>query len=397
MLTDTQVRAARATENPYKLADSRGLYLQVNPNGGRYWRFNYRFNGRQKTLALGTYPDVSLARARERHYEARRELAEGIDPGAAKQALSRDFETVARAWLAHWRPGRSERYVDYVVSRLEGDIFPDIFPDIGARPVAELTAAEFRDAVREVERRGAAEIARRLLQNCGQIMRYAVANDLAPRNPVAEVKPSDILKARKKRNYPRVTARELPELLRAIDRYVGGEHTRLALQLMALTFVRTSELIGARWPEFDLKASRWDIPAERMKMKTPHVVALSRQAKEIVERLQAISFDRELVFPGDLNPHKPMSNNTLLFALYRMGYRSRMTGHGFRGVASTILHEQGWPHEHIELQLAHQERNDVSAAYNHALYLEPRAKMMQAWADHLDQLRQQGGAPNSLG
>lgn len=387
MLTDTQVRAARATENPYKLADSRGLYLQVNPNGGRYWRFNYRFNGKQKTLALGTYPDVPLARARERHYEARRELAEGIDPGAAKQALSRDFETVARAWLAHWRPGRSERYVDYVVTRLEGDIFPGI----GARPVAELTAAEFRDAVRKVERRGASEIARRLLQNCGQIMRYAVANDLAPRNPVAEVKPSDILKARKKRNYPRVTARELPDLLRAIDGYAGGEHTRLALQLMALTFVRTSELIGARWPEFDLKDSRWDIPAERMKMKTPHVVALSKQAQAILERLQAISFDREFVFPGDLNPHKPMSNNTLLFALYRMGYRSRMTGHGFRGVASTILHEQGWPHEHIELQLAHQERNAVSAAYNHALYLEPRAKMMQAWADHLDQLRQQEG------
>ena len=387
MLTDTKVRAARATENPYKLADSRGLYLQVNPNGGRYWRFNYRFNGKQKTLALGTYPDVSLARARERHYEARRELAEGIDPGAAKQALSRDFETVARAWLAHWRPGRSERYVDYVVTRLEGDIFPGI----GARPVAELTAAEFRDAVRKVERRGASEIARRLLQNCGQIMRYAVANDLAPRNPVAEVKPSDILKARKKRNYPRVTARELPDLLRAIDGYAGGEHTRLALQLMALTFVRTSELIGARWPEFDLKDSRWDIPAERMKMKTPHVVALSKQAQAILERLQAISFDREFVFPGDLNPHKPMSNNTLLFALYRMGYRSRMTGHGFRGVASTILHEQGWPHEHIELQLAHQERNAVSAAYNHALYLEPRAKMMQAWADHLDQLRQQEG------
>jgi len=390
MLTDTKVRAARATENPYKLADSRGLYLQVNPNGGRYWRFNYRFNGKQKTLALGTYPDVPLARARERHYEARRELAEGIDPGAAKQAVSRDFETVARAWLAHWRPGRSERYVDYVVTRLEGDVFPDI----GARPVAELTAAEFRDAVRKVERRGAAEIARRLLQNCGQIMRYAVANDLAPRNPVAEVKPSDILTARKKRNYPRVTARELPDLLRAIDGYAGGEHTRLALQLMALTFVRTSELIGARWPEFDLKGSRWDIPAERMKMKTPHVVALSKQAKAILERLQAISFDREFVFPGDLNPHKPMSNNTLLFALYRMGYRSRMTGHGFRGVASTILHEQGWPHEHVELQLAHQERNAVSAAYNHALYLEPRAKMMQAWADHLDQLR---GRASNLG
>lgn len=390
MLTDIQVRSAKPTDRPRKMFDERGLYLHVMPNGGRYWRFNYQFNGKHKTLALGTYPDVSLARARERHYEARRELAEGIDPGAARLALSRDFETVARAWLAHWRTGRSERYVDYVVSRLEGDIFPDI----GARPVAELTPAEFRDAVRKVERRGASEIARRLLQNCGQIMRYAVANDLAPHNPVAEVKPSDILKARKKRSYPRVTAKELPGLLYAIDGYAGGEHTRLALQLMALTFVRTSELISAKWPEFDLKTSRWDIPAERMKMKTPHVVALSTQAKTILERLQAISFDREFVFPGDLNPRKPMSNNTLLFALYRLGYRSRMTGHGFRGVASTIHHEQGWAHEHIELQLAHQERNEVSAAYNHALYLEPRAKLMQAWADHLDRLRQQGETPN---
>jgi integrase len=384
MLTDSQVRAAKPKGRPYKLADSRGLYLHVRPNGGRSWRFNYQFGGRYKTLALGPYPDVSLARARERLYEARKDLAEGVDPSAIKQALSRDFEAVARAWIAHWRTGHTDRHAAYVISRLEGDILPQI----GSRPIAELTAADFRDAVRKIEQRGALEIARRMLQNCGQIMRYAVANDLAPRNPVAEVKPSDILKPRKKRNYPRITGKELPELLRAIDGYTGGEHTRLGLQLMALTFVRTSELIGAQWPEFDLNASRWDIPAERMKMKAPHIVSLSRQAKEILQRLKAISLDRDWVFPGDLNPHKPMSNNTLLFALYRLGYRNRMTGHGFRGVASTLLHEQGWPHEHIELQLAHQERNAVSAAYNHALYLEPRARMMQAWADHLESLRQ---------
>jgi len=220
-------------------------------------------------------------------------------------------------------------------------------------------------------------------------MRYAAISGLIPRSPISDIKPTDILRPRRKRNYPRVSAKELPDLLRSIDGYVGNEHTRLALQLMALTFVRTSELIGARWSEFDLKGNRWDIPAERMKMKTPHIVALSNQARTVIDRLQEISFDRQLVFPGDVNPGKPMSNNTLLFALYRLGYRSRMTGHGFRGVASTILHEQGWPHEHVELQLAHQERNAVSAAYNHALYLEPRAKMMQAWADHLDALRKQ--------
>jgi integrase len=390
MLKNSEISSAKCIGKARKLFDARGLYLKLMPNGGKYWRFNYRFNGKAKTLALGTYPDVSLAKARERHHEARSFLADGVDPGAVKQAVSQEFETVARAWLAHWRTGRSERYVDYVIARLEGDIFPDI----GSRPIAELTTSNFRDAVKKIERRNAPEIARRVLQNCGQIMRYAVANDLVQRNPVADVRPGDIFKPRKKRNYPRITARELPELLRAIDGYAGGEHTRLALQLMALTFVRTSELIGAKWLEFDLKASRWDVPAERMKMKTPHVVFLSSQARAILERLKAISMDREYVFPGDVNPQKPMSNNTLLFALYRMGYRSRMTGHGFRGVASTLLHELGWPHEHIELQLAHQERNAVSAAYNYAQYLEPRARMMQAWADHLDRLRQEGDRAN---
>src|SRR6185437_14105251 len=240
----------------------------------------------------------------------------------------------------------------------------------------------FRDTVRKIEQRGAADIAKRVLQTCGQIMRYAMANDVVTHNPVAGIKPGDVLKPHKRRNYPRIDQKELPTLLRAIDAYVGSEHTRLALQLMALTFVRTSELIGARWSEFDMKAARWAIPAERMKMKTPHLVPLSKQALSVLARLREISFGRELVFPGDVQSHKPMSNNTLLFALYRMGYRGRMTGHGFRGVASTILHEQGWPHEHIELQLAHQERNNVSAAYNHAQYLQPRAQMMQAWGDY---------------
>lgn len=383
MLTDTRIRSAKSSERPQKLTDARGLYLLVTPGGGKYWRYDYSFQNKRRTLAFGVYPDVGLGRASERHHEARQLLAEGVDPGAAKQVVSKDFEAVARAWHDHWKIGRTEQYAQSVKTRLEADVFPQI----GRRPVTELSPAEFRDAVRKIERRGAFEIARRLLQNCGQIMRYAVANDLAQHNPVAEVRPADILKPRKRRNHPRVTPKEVPELLRAIDGYEGSEHTRLALQMMALTFVRTSELIGARWQEFDLKESRWDIPAERMKLKTPHIVALSSQAKAILERLMAISFDRELVFPGDVNPHKPMSTNTLLFALYRMGYRGRMTGHGFRGVASTILHEQGWPHEHIELQLAHQERNAVSAAYNHALYLEPRARMMQAWADHLDMLR----------
>jgi integrase len=302
-----------------------------------------------------------------------------------KRVTGTTFETVAREWHARWKVDRHERHAHYVLRRLEADIFPEI----GSRLVADLPTSAFRDSVKKIEDRGALDIAKRVLQTCGQIMRYAVSNDLTKHNPVADVKPADVLRPYKRRNYPRVGAKELPDLLHAIDGYAGSEHTRLALQLMALTFVRTSELIGARWSEFDLKAARWDIPPQRMKMKTPHIVALSTQALTVLKRLKEISFDRELVFPGDVKPTKPMSNNTLLFALYRMGYRGRMTGHGFRGVASTVLHEQGWPHEHIELQLAHQERNAISAAYNHALYLVPRKKMMQAWADHLDEMRKQ--------
>ena len=382
MLTDTQLRRLQPAERPRKYSDGRGLYLLVTPMGGKYWRYNYRYEGKQKTLSLGVYPDVSLARARERLQEARTQLTEDIDPSFAKKTTGLTFEEVARRWFEHWSAGRHERHAYYVLRRLEADVFPQI----GSRLIVDIPTSAFRDAVKKVEARGALDIAKRILQTCGQIMRYAVAHDLAQRNPVADVKPADILKSHKKRNYPRVDEAELPKLLVAVETYAGGEITRLALQLMALTFVRTSELIGARWSEFDMKADRWSIPAERMKMDTPHIVPLSRQAKAVLAQLAAISGRGELVFPGDQNPNKPMSNNTILYALYRRGYHGRMTGHGFRGVASTILHEQGWPHEHIELQLAHQPRNAVSAAYNHALYLKPRAEMMQAWADYLDKL-----------
>lgn len=385
MLTDSAIRSAKRAERPRKLSDGGGLYLLVAPNGGRYWRYNYRYAGKQKTLALGVYPDVGLAKARERHWEARRLLADGIDPGAERKTASKTFEEVAREWHAHWKSNRHERHAHYVLKRLEADVFPRI----GSLRLGEIPTSAFRDMVRKIESRGAADIAKRVLQTCGQIMRYAMTNDYTSHNPVAGIKPGDVLKPHSRRNYPRIDQNELPRLLKAIDAYVGADHTRLALQLMALTFVRTSELIGAQWSEFDINAARWVIPAERMKMKTPHIVPLSRQTLAVLHRLRELSFDRELVFPGDLRPSKPMSNNTLLFALYRMGYRGRMTGHGFRGVASTILHEQGWPHEHIELQLAHQERNSVSAAYNHAQYLQPRAQMMQAWADYLDQRREE--------
>ena len=338
-------------------------------------------------MSFGAYPDVSLAQARELHRQGRAILATGIDPmaerKAEKQTDAMTFKAVAEKWYQHWKPGKTSKHASDVWRRLE----LDILPTLGGIPASDLTAAQVRDCVMAIEARGALDIAKRQLQKCSQIMRYAVAHDLAERNPVADIQPSDILPARKKRNYARLDAKDLPQLLRDMDAYVGGEHTRLALQLMALTFVRTGELIGAKWSEFDLDAARWNIPAERMKMRTPHIVPLSKQAVAVVEKLQAVSYSREFVFPADTGKPTHMSNNTILYALYRMGYRGRMTGHGFRGIASTILHEQGFNHAHIELQLAHQERDNVSAAYNHALYLAPRAKMMQAWADHLDALR----------
>ncbi|UHL65574.1 tyrosine-type recombinase/integrase [Paralcaligenes sp. KSB-10] len=387
-LTDTTIRQkARPQASAFKLTDGGGLFLYVTPAGSRLWRWKYRHGGKERLMSFGAYPDVSLAQARELHRQGRAVLATGIDPMAArkaeKQTDAMTFQAVAEKWYRHWKPGKTAKHAKDVWHRLE----LDILPTLGSVPAGDLTAANVRDCVKAIEVRGALDIAKRQLQKCSQIMRYAVAHDLAERNPVADIQPSDILPARKKRNYARLDAKDLPQLLRDMDAYVGGEHTRLALQLMALTFVRTGELIGAKWGEFDLDAARWNIPAERMKMRTPHIVPLSKQAVAVLEKLQAVSYDREFVFPADTGKPTHMSNNTILYALYRMGYRGRMTGHGFRGIASTILHEQGFNHAHIELQLAHQERDNVSAAYNHALYLVPRAKMMQVWADHLDALR----------
>ncbi|MGX5659387.1 tyrosine-type recombinase/integrase [Castellaniella ginsengisoli] len=387
-LTDTTIRQkARPQAKAFKLADGGGLFLYVTPQGGRLWRWKYRHGGKEKLMSFGSYPTVTLAQARELHRQEQEVLAAGVDPMAARKAEkltdTMTFKAVAEKWFEFWKPTVTERHALEVWRRLESDVLPAL----GAIPVDDLTASQVRDCIKAIEGRGALDMAKRQLQKCSQIMRYAVIHDLAHRNPVADVRPSDILPARKKRNQARIDARDLPKLLHDMDNYAGGEHTRLALQLMALTFVRTGELIGATWDEFDLDADRWIIPAERMKMRTPHIVPLSAQARAILAKLEAIRYGRSFVFPADTGKPTHMSNNTILYALYRMGYRGRMTGHGFRGVASTILHEQGWPHDHIELQLAHQSRDEVSAAYNHALYIPQRAKMMQAWADHLDALR----------
>ena len=383
-LSATAVRNAKPKDKAYKLTDGTGLYLLVN-KAGKYWRYDYRFHGRRKTLSYGVYPTITLEAARQAHQEAKRLLANEIDPSEQRKRTEgrKTFGEVALLWFEHWKTDKAGVTAAGAWRGLE----INVLPFIGNALVDTLTAAQFRDCVKRIEKRGALDVAKRQLQRCSQIMRFAVAHDYAERNPAADIQPSDILKPRRKQNHARIDAKELPQLLNHMDDYQGNEHTRLALQLIALTFVRTAELIKAEWSEFDLKAKRWEIPAERMKMRTPHIVPLCNQAVEIVESLQAISYSDRYVFPSDNRRGGHMSNNTILYALYRMGYRGRMTGHGFRGLASTILHEKGWPHEHIELQLAHQERDEVSASYNHALYLEPRAKMMAWWGDYLDGLR----------
>lgn len=436
-LTDTECRNAKCPEGRayVRLADSGGLYLEVtapgpkNPAGSKLWRWKYRYAGKEKRLSLGAYPVVPLASrqegprgsrkdapsgggmaglvkgARQLRDEARALLLAGTDPGEvrrdAKRAIATAhetaFEPVARQWWAAWKVNKTGRYADHVMSRLEADVFPEI----GHKPVATLAASHFVRVAKKIEARGAAELARRGLQTCGLVMRYAVAHDLAERNPVSDVKPGDILKPRLVENFARVGAPELPELLRKIAGYDGSVYTRTALQLMALTFVRTSELIEAQWREFDLKAAEWTIPPERTGRKgalgkrRPHIVPLSRQALEILGTLQASRGASRctgpaLLFPGERDHDKPMSNGTILMALKRMGYGGRMTGHGFRGVASTALNEMGYRWDVIEAQLSHVEGNRTRAAYNHAQYLEERRDMMQGWASYLDAVRQSG-------
>ena len=392
-LTDLQCRNARCANGiaRQRLSDGEGMYLEVVPTGARYWRLKYRIGGKEKRLSLGVYPRVSLVHARQARKEARELIAKGIDPSlkrrqakvAEPMAPDQTFETVARGWHQHWKAARSDHHADYVIRRLAADVFPEI----GSYPIETITAPMLVRVAKKIEARGALDIAKRCLQTCGQVFRYAVAHGYMLRNPAADIKPADVLKSRRQTNYARLDARELPDLLRRMAVYDGSPYTRCALQLIALTFVRTSELIEATWDEIDLESAEWRIPADRMKMRTPHVVPLANQAVDALRCLRELRSLSPYVFPGERDHGRPMSNNTILKALERMGYKGRMTGHGFRGVASTLLHEKGFDHTIIELQLAHQKRNRVSASYNWATYMPQRKQMMQWWANYLDEVR----------
>ncbi|CAI8830251.1 tyrosine-type recombinase/integrase [Methylocaldum szegediense] len=389
MLSDTAVRRANPKEKPYKLTDEKGLYLLVTPSGGKLWRINYRFEGRQKTLALGSFPDVSLKRAREKRDEARTLLAEGIDPSlhkkATKAAESDSFEAVAREWHLKFSSGWTPLHAERILRRFERDIFPWL----GKLPIREINAPELLAVLRRIEDRGAMETAHRALQYCGQIFRYAIATGRADRDISADLKGA--LAPVKRKHFAAVTEPgKIAELLRVIDSYEGTFIVKCALRLAPLVFVRPGELRTAEWSHIDLDAAEWRYLVT--KTETPHIVPLATQAVEILRALYALTGSGRYVFPCArvLDGSRPMSENAILAALRRMGYsKEEMTGHGFRALARTVLDEVlGFRPDFIEHQLAHAVRDPNGRAYNRTKHLEERRKMMQAWADYLDTLRE---------
>ena len=387
-LSDAKARNAKPRPKPYKIANGEGLFLLVTPAGGKYWRLKYFFAGKEKLLALGVYPDITLAEARERRAQARRVLALGNDPGEARKEAKRlatlksanAFEVIAREWLEK----RQHEWAASSTRSRRTQVETHILPKLGQRPITDITAPEVLAMLRVIEEKGVLDTARRMMQVTGQIFMYAIATGRAERNPVPELRGA--LKTPVVKHHAFLEEHELPLYLQRVEAYDGSLQTRQALRFLLLTFVRTNELRGAQWTEIDWDKAEWRIPAARMKMKELHIVPLARQTIAVLRELEKHSGNRQYLFPNEHNAATFMSENTMLYALYRMGYHSRTTGHGFRSTASTILNEHGFRADVIERQLAHGERNKVRAAYNHAQYLPERRTMMQWWADYLDKV-----------
>jgi integrase len=388
-LTDVTIRAAKPREKPYKLFDERGLFLLVKPNGARLWRFKYTVGGREKLISLGDYRDVPLKRARDKRDEARRLLADGIDPSTQRQeqraAAADSLTALAEEFFARQAKKLSASTIDRDLQRLR----TYVLPSLGRRPVRSITAPELLAVLRRIEARGTYETAHRTCSAVGRVMRYAIATGRAERDITGDLRGA-LTPATETHHAAITEPKRIAELLRAIDGYVGQPSTAYALKLAPLVFVRPGELRGAEWTEFDLEAKEpeWRIRAERMKMGEEHVVPLSRQAVELLRELRALTGDVRYLFPGLRTPSRPISNNTLNAALRRIGFaQTEHTAHGFRSMASTRLNEMGFPPDVIELQLAHAERDEVRRAYNRATRMPERRKMMQRWADYLDGLK----------
>ncbi|EHR72017.1 Integrase [Burkholderiales bacterium JOSHI_001] len=400
------LKAIKPGDTRRRLSDGAGLYLLLFVKGGSHgWRLDYTFQGRRKTLSLGTYPMTGLSVARDKAAEARRLVSIGIDPSTARQEqklsaakqrhveklvnaglpVPESFEAVAREWFTKHQPSWAASHADKIIRRLERDVFPWL----GSKPIHSIKPADLLHVLKRVEGRGAIETTHRVQQNCGQVFRYAVAIGLLESDPSRDLRGA--LPPWRPEHYPTLTdPRKVGQLLRDIDGYEGAFITRCAMKLSPLLFARPGELRHAEWHEINLETAEWRIPAPKMKGRVMHIVPLATQALGVLRDLKPLTGPRGWVFPGNRTNGEPMSENTVNAALRRLGYdRATMTAHGFRGMASTILHELGWPSDVVERQLSHAERNAVKAAYNHAEHLPERRRMMQAWADHLDGLRRQ--------
>lgn len=403
--SNATIKAIKPGDPRRRLTDGEGLYMLLFVKGGSHgWRYDYSLHARRKTLSLGTYPDVGLADARRRADEARKLVSRGVDPSDARKEVrdkarklhaatkradsglppENSFEAVAREWYEKNATGWAPSHASKIIRRLE----LDVFPWIGSRLVDSIRPTELLALLKRVEDRGAIETTHRVQQNCGQVFRYAVATGRANSDPSRDLRGA--LTPWKPEHYPTLTEpRQVGQLLRDIESYDGGFVTKCAMRLAPMLFVRPGELRHAEWNEINLEAAEWRIPAAKMKGRIMHIVPLATQALAILQELQPLTGKSRWVFPGVRTNGEPMSENTINAALRRLGYdRTKLTAHGFRGMASTMLHECGWPSDIIERQLSHAERNAVKAAYNHAEHLPARRKMMQAWADHLDALRQ---------
>jgi integrase len=407
-LTDARIRAAKPLKKPFKLRDSRGLVLLIKPNGSRLWRLRYEFDGVEKGLSLGIYPEVSLKMARERHDEARKLIADGTDPSAQRKAekvaTGETVELITREWLASLtrqpetlknakrRRRRNGPMDAKTVTRMTKRFETFVFPALGSRPIRRIAAPELLTVLRRIEARGTHETAHRVRAACSRVFRYAVATGRAERDVAADL--IGALVPVESRNFAAITdPAEVAGLLRAIDGYQGEMVTQFALKLSPLVFVRPGELRKAEWSQVDFAAALWRIPWSRMKMGEQHLVPLSRQALALLEDLKSITGNGRFLFPSLRSAERPISDNTVNGGLRRLGYSSdEMTGHGFRTMASTLLNELGWNPDAIERQLAHDERDESRASYNHAQYLDERRLMMQAWSDYLDTLRNRGSA-----
>jgi len=407
--SNATIKAIKPGDTRKRLSDGAGLYLLLFVKGGSHgWRLDYSIAGKRKTLSLGTYPLTGLGDARKRADEARRLARQGVDPSEDRQAKRLEiatqrqlaalaeagiappgsFEAVAREWFGKNSPTWAESHADKIIRRLERDVFPWI----GSRQIRDIQPTDILAVLRRVEQRGALETTHRVQQNCGQVFRYAVATGRADSDPSRDLRGA--LPAWKPEHYPTITdPREVGQLLRDIDSHQGTLITKVALKLAPMLFVRPGELRRAEWSEINLDAGEWRIPAAKMKGRTMHIVPLAKQAIALLRDLQPLTGTRRWVFPGNRTNGEPMSENTVNAALRRLGYdRTMLTAHGFRSMASTMLHERGWPSDVIERQLSHAERNAVKAAYNHAEHLPKRREMMQAWADYLDGLRARANA-----